>query len=172
MTFGVALLFARRRQRTVGLVRSATAMHVVMQAMVGIRLGWVWEGGQNGEWEGGSWDGSGKVWSARSHGEAAGVHLFCLHAAKEFRSGQLTGLFAGTEGGTLHAESPNKGVSSSLLGGRRPMANPNPKYPRTIQPTGGQPMAGCSAAGALHVCAPARLPHTPWPNCARRWFWF
>ncbi len=85
--------------------------------------------GRGGEWEGGSWDGSGKVWSARSHGEAAGVHLFCLHAAKEFRSGQLTGLFAGTEGGTLHAESPNKGVSSSLLGSLPSHVQPQPEVP-------------------------------------------
>jgi hypothetical protein len=78
--------------------------------------------------------GSGKVWSPRSHAEAAGVHLFCLHAAKE--SGRAVDLFARTEGDTARSPSPTRGVSSSplFLDGWL-CNNPNPMYMRTFSRT-------------------------------------
>lgn len=88
--------------------------------------------------------GSGKVWSPRSHAEAAGVHLFCLHAAKE--SGRAVDLFARTNRGGHCAESvSNKGVSSLVLflAGRAAVT----LTLSTIVPSAGpwQPMAARSA---------------------------
>lgn len=128
-------------------------MKVVMRAWWA--FGWV-----GGGWEGESWDGSGKVWSPRSHGEAAGVHLFCLHAAKE--SGRAVDLFAGTEGDTARSLQQGSLVFAFAV---HPHCQPQPEVPpylsadrarqwQAVPPTGPARQPNCAPQVIFNMMAP------------------
>lgn len=75
-----------------------------------------------------SWDGSWFVGSRRSHCEAAGVHLFCLHAAKDIRSGAVLDLVRGKRRGGGHTRTLHSARAESPTIKSLGATYPNPAY--------------------------------------------